>query len=62
MQKKAQHKPLVRSEFSKLGSKQQEWFSIWFCDKWAIVLLAKDLLHHFHTIICHNMDLKIGIQ
>ena len=27
-------------------------------DKWAKILLAKDLLHHFHTIIYHNMDLK----
>ena len=31
-------------------------------DSWAIHLLAKDLLHPFHTIIYHNMDLKIRIR
>ena len=28
------------------------------CDEWAIVLFAKDLLHHLYTIIYHYMDFK----
>ena len=38
-----------------LGSKKTRL--IFYYDEWAIILLAKDLLHRFQTIIFHNMDL-----
>ena len=45
-----QHKPLVQREVFKIES-QNKGILLLFCDRWAIILLAKDLLHHFHTII-----------
>ena len=55
----AQHKPLSSKWGWELGSDQQEWFSVLIYDRWAIILLAKYLLHSFHTIIYHDMDLEI---
>ena len=42
----AQHKPLVLNEVFNLGSETRVIFLL-ICDKWAIILLAKDLLHRF---------------
>ena len=53
----AQHKPLVKSEAFNQGEKNKIDLRLW-----AINLLAKDVLHPFHTIIYHNMDLKIRIR
>ena len=47
-------KPLVQSGVFKPGRLKQVNFLL-PCDKWTIILLAKYLLHHFHTIIYHNM-------
>ena len=57
----AQHKPLVKSGPFRKGVNNKSNFLL-ICHSWAIHLLAKDLLHPFHTIIYHNMDLKIRIR
>ena len=55
-----QHKPLVQSEVFELRRRRTR--VIFYNDEWAIILLAKDLLHHFQTIIFHNIDLMIRIR
>ena len=52
----AQHKPF-KMRFSNYGVNNNSYFLLIF-DRWAIILLAKHLLHCFHTIFYHNMYLK----